>query len=1041
LDVRLHEREISARPREAAGVTATKGRANVVSHTGRTTRQGDLTRARLAAIVASSPDAIVGTTLDGIITDWNPAAERLFAFSANEAIGQPAAILTPPHLAPLLDALLARVCAGESVERLELSGQVRNGQPLDISLSVFPVRNEAGDIIASSAIARDITDRKAAEAELAAVHQRSREVLERITDGFYALDREWRFTYVNDAAERMLDRPREELLGVSVWEAFPPAVETVIYDGYHRAMAEGGVTTIDIFYEPLDTWFEGRAYPSPNGLSVFFQDVTEQKRLERDLRASEAKYRDLVQYLPALVYVQANDEKQTPLYFSPYLEQLTGYRPEELLARETHWLAKVHPEDRARVADEDGLALSEGRPLRIEYRYRRKDGSYIWVHDQSVPIRDETGEVAGFHGVLLDVSERVQAEQERERLASIVESAEDAIISCTLDWTIVSWNRGAEKLYGYPAEEAIGRSVTMLRPPRHEDSLARVAARVRAGESIEGVETELLARDGGHVEVSLTLSPIRNTTGDVVALASIARDLTPLRQAERALRIRDRAIAAATNGIVITDARLPGNPVVDANPAFEAMSGYRREELIGNSYRFLRGPFTDLQTSARIDEAIAEGRDIAATLLNYRKDGAAFWNDLHVAAVRDETGALTHFVGIQSDVTERVQALATLRESEARFRGVWESTQDAMVLTDPEGVILAANPAYGELYGIAPAALVGGSFGAVMPEGERAAAVATYRDRFHAPASQRAYDLRVRRADGSEREVEVRSDFVEIDGERQAMISAMRDVTDRKRLEQSLRRALEAAQAATRTKSLFLSMMSHELRTPLQAVLGYADLLLLGPPESLTSEQREDLEYIRQGATRMMGLIEQMLDLSRMEAGRLQLAAEPVDVGEIIEQVRQDIAPQAAAKGLHLKIDAPAALVPALGDPERVRQILLNLAGNAVKFTERGSVTIAAGAVDGIVQVAVRDTGIGITAEALPHIFEEFRQVDGNLTRRYGGAGLGLAIARRLAEQMGGTITVESTPGTGSTFILSLPAARYAGARRRGTRRTTAARG
>jgi signal transduction histidine kinase len=319
--------------------------------------------------------------------------------------------------------------------------------------------------------------------------------------------------------------------------------------------------------------------------------------------------------------------------------------------------------------------------------------------------------------------------------------------------------------------------------------------------------------------------------------------------------------------------------------------------------------------------------------------------------------------------------------------------------------------------------------------------VATYRDRFHAPASQRAYDLRVRRADGSEREVEVRSDFVEIDGERQAMISAMRDVTDRKRLEQSLRRALEAAQAATRTKSLFLSMMSHELRTPLQAVLGYADLLLLGPPESLTSEQREDLEYIRQGATRMMGLIEQMLDLSRMEAGRLQLAAEPVDVGEIIEQVRQDIAPQAAAKGLHLKIDAPAALVPALGDPERVRQILLNLAGNAVKFTERGSVTITAGAVDGIVQVAVRDTGIGITAEALPHIFEEFRQVDGNLTRRYGGAGLGLAIARRLAEQMGGTITVESTPGTGSTFILSLPAARYAGARRRGTRRTTAARG
>ncbi|MCC7021323.1 MAG: PAS domain S-box protein [Thermomicrobiales bacterium] len=1000
--------------------------------------QGDLTRARLAAIVTSSPDAIVGTTLAGVITDWNPAAERLFGYTATEAVGQPAALLTPPDLAPLLDTLLERVRAGERVEKLELSGQVRDGQRLDISLSVFPVRDEAGEIVASSAIARDITDRKLAEAELAAAHERSQELLERITDGFYALDRAWRFTYVNDAAERMLGRSREDLLGVSIWEAFPPTVETVIYDIYHRAMAEGVAASAEVFYEPLDTWFEGRAYPSPNGLSVVFQDVTERKRLARDLRVSEAKYRDLVQHLPALVYVQANDQLQTPLYFSPYLEPLTGYRPKELLARETHWLAKVHPDDRARVADEDGLALIEGRPLRIEYRYRRKDGSYIWVHDESVPIRDEAGAIVGFHGVLFDISERVRAEEERARLAAIVEAAEDAIISCTLDWTIASWNRGAEKLYGYPAEEAIGQPVTMLRPPERFDDFSHMADRVHAGESIEGVETELLTRDGRRVEVSLSLSPIRNTTGDVVALASIARDMTALRQAERALRIRDRAIAAATNGIVITDARRPDNPIIDVNPAFEAMSGYGREEVIGRNCRFLQGPFTDWAVKLRIRDAIARGHDVTATILNYRKDGSSFWNELHIAGVRDEAGALTHFVGIQNDVTERVEALATLLESEARLRGVWESTQDAMVLTDPEGGILAANPAYGELYGIAPAALVGQSFAVVMPEGEREAAVTTYRASFAGPDSRRTYDLRVRRADGSEREVEVRSDFIEIEGERQAMISALRDVTDRKRLEQSLRRALEAAQAATRAKSLFLSMMSHELRTPLQAVLGYADLLLLGPPASLTTEQREDLTSIRQGATRMMGLIEQMLDLSRMEAGRLELAAEPVDVSEIVEQVRQDIAPQAAVKGLRLEIDIPAALAPALGDPDRVRQILLNLAGNAVKFTERGAVSIAADAVDGIVQVAVRDTGIGITAEALPHIFEEFRQVDGNLTRRYGGAGLGLAIARRLAEQMGGTITVESMPEVGSTFTLSLPAARYAGARRRGVRRRSA---
>jgi signal transduction histidine kinase len=250
-----------------------------------------------------------------------------------------------------------------------------------------------------------------------------------------------------------------------------------------------------------------------------------------------------------------------------------------------------------------------------------------------------------------------------------------------------------------------------------------------------------------------------------------------------------------------------------------------------------------------------------------------------------------------------------------------------------------------------------------------------------------------------------------------------RDITERNRVERALRDALEAAETAARTKALFLAMMSHELRTPVQAVLGYADLLLLDPAVSLTPDQLTDVTYIRNGAWRLDKLIDQLLDLSRLEAGRLVLDVKAVSLADVVGEVRQDIAIQARAKHLALEIDVPASLPAALGDPDRLRQIVLNLAENAVKFTDEGSVSIRAREVSNGLAIEVSDTGIGIAPDALPTIFEEFRQVDSNLTRRYGGAGLGLAIAERLAAQMKGSLTVTSTVGQGSTFVLEIPRA------------------
>jgi PAS domain S-box-containing protein len=708
---------------------------------------------------------------DGRMLQVNRASCDMLGYSEAALLATSFREITHPadvaHNQALAEAALAGEMSEYELEKRYIRG---NGDILWAHLRVSLVRDDDGAPLYFISQIQDITARKELAAEQAATHQRTREVLERVTDGFCALDRDWRFTYINAAAERMGDRPRDELIGKNLWEEFAPARDTPIFAACQRAMQNGVTTSTEFLYPPNNRWIEAHIYPSPEGASIFFRDITDSRRLTEELHASEAKFRTLVEQLPAAVYVLAADDTQTPLYFSPHYEAMTGIRIEQALARSGHWLANVHPKDRARVAAEEARSTLFGLPFLHEYRYLRGDGGAVWVRDVCVPVRDDAGEVVAWQGVLLDITDRIEAEAAQARLAAIVESAKDAIMSSTLDGMITSWNQGAERLYGYTAGEMIGRPFTVLLADDQDDPLRFPPA--ETGDQVIHFETWRRRRGGAVIDVSVTRSPIFDRTGTLVGVSTITRDITARKRADEALRV-----------------------------------------------------------------------------------------------------------------------------------------------------------------------------------------------------------------------------------------------------------ALRDAEAGIRAKTLFLAVMSHELRTPLQAILGYADLLLRGPSGSLTPEQTEDLGAIHRGATRMVNLIEQMLDLSRMEAGRLELVAEAVDLADIIAQVRQEVTPQAAGKGLALRVDLPPSLPPARGDALRIHQILLNLAGNAVKFTESGGVEISAQASGEEIAVSVCDTGIGIAPETLPFIFDEFNQVNGNTARRYGGTGLGLAIARRLTEQMGGRIVVESQPGDGSTFTLWLPSA------------------
>jgi PAS domain S-box-containing protein len=355
-----------------------------------------------------------------------------------------------------------------------------------------------------------------------------------------------------------------------------------------------------------------------------------------------------------------------------------------------------------------------------------------------------------------------------------------------------------------------------------------------------------------------------------------------------------------------------------------------------------------------------------------------------------------------------------LKEAEERARSFVEMQGDLIVRRDADGRITYANDAYCALAGAERTSLVGTGFAfGVTEQGDIAVL----------PDGTRMHDQKIATADGPRwiawREVTVRG---ESGGETQ---SVGRDVTDRVLAERALAEARDQANAANRAKSRFLAMVSHEIRTPLNGILGMAELLLDTP---LTAEQTTYARAVKTSGDTLLSLIDEILDFSKVEAGKLQLDARPFALATLIEEAVELLAPRAQAKGIEIASFVDDRLpAEVAGDAARLRQVILNLAGNAVKFTELGGVSVIAepGAWPDEVRFVVSDTGVGISAEAQARIFAEFEQADGGAARKFGGTGLGLAISQRIVERMGGRISVESAPGTGSTFAfaISLPRA------------------
>ncbi|HEV2576287.1 MAG TPA: PAS domain S-box protein [Acidobacteriaceae bacterium] len=512
-------------------------------------------------------------------------------------------------------------------------------------------------------------------------------------------------------------------------------------------------------------------------------------------------------------------------------------------------------------------------------------------------------------------------------LAAIVESSDDAIIGESLEGVVTSWNRGAERIFGYTAEEAAGRSISSLIWPGNEQGDEDLLRRVVRGERVDHIETVRRHKNGTKVLVSLSMSPILDSSGKLIGIAKIARDITSRVAMEQ-------SILASSNRVRL------------------------------------------------LTEQEAEAR--AASLANQR------------------------------------------------FRQLIEDAPDGIVQVDGAGMIIVSNRAAERLFGYSHDELIGRSVDVLVPDAYRARH-AEYRANFVKANVARpmgiGLDLRARRKDGSEFPVEV--SLSPVTSEAGVRVTAViRDVTERRRVEEQVRSLQESymaelkdrqreAERLNHLKNEFLASVSHELRTPLHTILGFTDLLGEELEGTLNETQRAFVRHIHRDSEHLLGLINDVLDLSRIESGGLRLHTESLSVREAILEAVSGIKPHADAKPVEVRADDPGDL-RVIADSVRLRQILYNLLSNAVKFTAvGGSVTVGAEGNGTAVRVTVTDTGIGMSQEEQAQIFDRFYQV----SSKTGGTGLGLAICKQLVEIQGGSISVESTLGAGSKFHFELPRA------------------
>ncbi len=634
------------------------------------------------------------------------------------------------------------------------------------------------------------------------------------------------------------------------------------------------------------------------------------------------------------------------------------------------------------------------------------------------------------------------AEARYQDLSDIVA---DAVFTIDLKGNFTWGNRAMEPLSGYSREEFIGRHFSEFVKAQDVAFITGLYTQMfSTGQSVRGVIHDFIKKGGDIRTVEAYLGVIKKR-GRAVGFYGSIRDITELRQTYASLSESEeqyRTLVENLNDIIYT---IDGNGYFTyVNPSFERVFRFTPEEIMGRHMATIVHPEDLPAIKERIETAV-HGSPESFEFRAYDKEEGIH----HIqASARPFTkgGAFGGVTGIMMDLTRSREMECRLLESEEKYRHLIENVNDVIYTLDLNGKITFVNSVAENLFGYHPDEVINRRFADFIYPGDIPKLIEGFKrwnPQFHdSPKSADelpdflasiqhpvighlgSMEFRLVRKDGSLRYVRSSFRIILGSGVPSGMSGVLVDITKTKEMQRELRQAKVRAEEANRAKSVFLANMSHEIRTPMNGILGYSELLLDG---ELSNEQKESVRIIHECGESLLGLINEILDLSKIESGKIELRREPFYLYEFMNRTLAVLSPKAHEKCLALNLvlqdELPAAIVT---DPDKLRQVIINLAGNAVKFTDEGEVKISLSmessdtGID-FLTVAVSDTGPGIPGGKQRAIFEAFTQLDSTAAKKSAGTGLGLSITKKLVELLGGTIHVSSAVGKGTTFTFSIP--------------------
>ena len=745
------------------------------------------------------------------------------------------------------------------------------------------------------------------------------------------------------------------------------------------------------------------------------REISERKNAEEKLRTSEAWLFTTLRSIGDGVI--ATDSKGYVVFVNDVAEHLLGCRKEEAIGKDLRVIFNIVNEATGeKVKNPIEKALYEGviDGFHNHTVLVSKNGTRYPIDDSAAPIRDEKGNIMGAVLIFRDITERRRKEETNQRLAAIVQSSDDAIIGKTLDGVIISWNKGAEKIYGYSEDEVKGKFVSLLVPPEYKDETPGLITKIRRGERTEHLETVRIRKDGQRINISLTVSPIYDASGNVIGASAIARDITERKKVEAQLKESESKVRAILDqtfqfiGLMTIDGTL-----IEVNKA--------AVDLVGTDEQLLNKPFWDTpwwkhspQLQEKLREAIkkvAAGELVRFEATHKAKDGSLHYIDFSLKPVKDATGKIIYMIPEGHDITERKAMEQKLAATAKEWEATFNSITDFVSIQDRDFRLVKVNKAYADLFKTNPEALIGRICHSVMHKTDEPC--------FNCPQQETAKTKKPSRLEYFEERfnayLEVStSPIFDARGEVIGTVHIAKNITERKNIEKALKEAAEL-------KSHFTSMVSHELRTPLAAIKESISIVMDGTAGGLNDEQKDFLDISKRNVDRLARLINDVLDYQKLESGKFEFHFQENDINEIIKETENTMISIAKERGLDIILNLEENLPKIQCDKDKIVQVLTNLLSNAIKFTDKGSVTIFSEKQDNAIEVRIKDTGIGIRKEDFPRLFRAFEQLEKGGDRKTGSTGLGLVISKDIIEKHKGKIWVESEFGKGTVFHIMLP--------------------